>query len=1284
MKWGSALALTAVMLVDSIGILPTGGYESVHKVGAAGTEWNSEMWDGSKANSVGKKTTQAILNGENIQILDTSEGGVLSIGEGSYLELPVDLLEGVKDGFTITYKVKPDKDCSKEANVFQSNISGYKTGDEYWKDAPELAWKVGGEYVSYVGGRVINGVYHNNATYNNGVGSDDKNYAEPNGHKTRYKAETTALLNDKWNDVRISVSKTGVTMVVNGKQQTIKAKDSSFQLQSNLQYLFSNLNMQGEKQAWIQEYVFSSIGGSVYANAEEFKGLVDDVTVYKRALEQEQLLALPEDADYKWTFEKNTLEASDTASYVSDLTKYDHEISLEKMEALSTVSPDGKTEICIWRDGQNQYYYSVTRDNKVMIESSLIGIVLDEGNLSQGLTCDVENTQITQIDEQYSNISGKKSISYDKCNERKIRFSNGDASMDFVIRAYDDGFAYRYENVCAANASELTVKQEKSEFILSDKASTWAFPLNGTYEGEFVKRNHKTLVSTQERFSTPVLAKMEDYWILFSEANVFNNKGDYCSSALETKKGSKHLSWTFGDARDPANESTGDLDSPGHIQIQKVTTRNGFSTPWRAAIISNNLNTFYNSDMIANLNPKPDESLYADTSWIKPGKVAWSWWAEDEAQGDYNKHVEYIDFAAKNGWEYVCLDVGWNAFEERLPELCAYAKSKGVGIFVWINYRDMKTHKQVDDKFEKWAQAGAVGIKADYFESDEQQVLEIMDYAAQKSAKEKLMILYHGCVRPAGEYRSYPNVLSMEAVQGEEWHKWFAYPTAQNCLLYPFTRNILGSMDYTPAATKIGAAGTTYGFSMAQTIVYESGLQHFANAASLYKKYNGLSLLNHIPTIWSESQILDGFPGKYVTVLRKNQEDYFIGAMTVDSRQLKLSLDFLGEGKYNAYIYRDNKDGSGLTVTKTTVTRQGNIEETLLKNGGVAIMLTKKEININVADSQEADSPDYTYYEAESKNNTMMGTVGISTAVFCSGAQKVGFIGLGAKNRLTFEQISVPEDGWYDLRLYYCTAQTRKVYIQVNANKQYELGNLNSGSFTKPKMANIKVQLKKGMNSICFYNNAAYAPDMDRIAVSKKALPDSSSTNKPNHTTNKDNITTGKKIRPSKVTIRKNTASNQKAIYIKKGRKITLKAIVKPAKAINSITWKSTKPLIASVKNGKVKAKKAGTTYIQLKELKGKKIYAQVKLVVQKKEVKTKKIKAAKKVYTVKRKKSITIKTNIKPVNSTAAISFKVKDKKIAKVDSETGVVTGKKKGTTKCTIKTNDGKRFIVKIKVK
>lgn len=1211
MKWGSALVLTAVMLVDSIGGLPSQKFESVHTAVAAETESQSYLWDGSKANSVGKKTTQAILNGENIQVLDTEEGGVLSIKGDSYLELPSDLFEGAKDGFTIAYKVKPDADCSQEANVFQSNISGYKTGDEYWKDAPELAWKVGGEYVSYVGGRVINGIYHNNATYNNGVGNDDKNYAEPNGHKTRYKAETTALSKDKWNDVRISVSKNGVTMVVNGRQQTLKTKDNSFQLQSNLEYLFCNLNIQGEKQAWIQEYVFSSIGGSVYANEAGFHGLVDDVTVYERALSQEQLLALPEEADYKWTFEKNTLEPSDTANYVSDLTKYDGEISLEKAEALSTVSPDEKTEVCIWRDEQNKYYYSVTRDTKVIIESSQIGLGLSQGNLSQGLICDEENSQVTQIDEQYNNISGKKAVSYNKCNERKIRFSNGEASMDFVIRAYDDGFAYRYENVSAAQGTELTVTDEKSEFVLSDKAFTWAFPLNGTYEGEFVKRNNKTLVSTEARFSTPVLANIEDYWILFSEANVFNNvfqdNVDYCSSALETKKGSKHLSWTFGDARDLAHESTGDLDSPGHIQIQQVTTRNGFSTPWRAAIISNNLNSFYNSDMIANLNPKMDETLFADTSWIKPGKVAWSWWAEDEAQGDYEKHVEYIDFAAQNGWEYVCLDVGWIAFENRLSELCDYAKSKGVGIFVWINYRDMKTHAQVDEKFEKWAKAGAVGIKADYFESDEQHVLEIMDYAAKKSAKEKLMILYHGCVRPAGEYRTYPNVLSMEAVQGEEWHKWFAYPTAQNCLLYPFTRNILGSMDYTPAATKIGAAGTTYGFSMAQTIVYESGLQHFANAASLYKKYNGLSLLNNMPTIWSESQILEGYPGKYVTVLRKNQEDYFVGAMTIDSRQLKLSLDFLGDGEYYAYIYTDNEDGSGLTVTKKTVSSQGNIEETLLEKGGAAIMITKKEINLNVADNQETDSNDYIYYEAESKNNRLTGTAGVSTAVFCSGAQKVGFIGLGAANRLTFEQISVPADGWYDLRLYYCTAQTRKVYIQVNANKQYELGNLNSGSFTKPKMASVRVQLKKGVNSICFYNNAAYGPDIDRIAVSKKAVSDDSGTKKPNQTTDNDKKTPQKNITPAKVTIQKNTASNQKAIYIKKGRKITLKAVVKPAKASSQITWKSTKPLVASVKNGKVKAKKAGTTYIQVTALNGRKVYAKVKLVVTKKAIKTKK-----------------------------------------------------------------------------
>ena len=751
---------------------------------------------------------------------------------------------------------------------------------------------------------------------------------------------------------------------------------------------------------------------------------------------------------------------------------------------LATLSPDKNTKVSILKDESGKFYYSVTDHNKVIVENSTIGMELAQGDLSKNLVYDNNSKTNTEINETYETITGWSKTAINHCNETSFQLKNDNGSFTFTVRAYDDGIAYKYTDVKAGNSENLTVKDEKSEIVFPKTAVTWGFQLNGTYEGEYIERDGAKLEALSQKISTPMLAKVEDYYVLVTEAEVFNIDGQYGSSALKTESGSINLKWSFGLARDK-NEPADELTSPAHSDIKEITTVNGFRTPWRVMVISEDLDEFTGSNLISNLNPEEDKDLYADKDYIKPGKVAWSWWSEGDSQGDYSKHVEYIDFAAENNWEYVCLDAGWRAFENRLEQLCSYGKEKGVGIFVWINYKDIKDEKTTDELFKKWHDAGVVGIKTDYFESDEPSVLKVMENTAKISAKNKLMILYHGCIRPGGEYRTYPNILTTEAVQGEEWHKWFAFPTVKNCLMYTFTRNICGSMDYTPVGTKVGSNDATYGFGIGQTVVYESALQHFAYAASSYKKYNGLSFLNNIPVTWDKSKLIEGCPGEYVTIARKNGENWYIGTMTLESRNAKVDLDFLDEGTYNAYIYGDNETGTKLTVTQKQVTKQDSLELTLLANGGAGVIITKDTIDITIGSNDEFNSPDYDYYEAESGNNTLNGTAVKASSAFCSGGQKVGYVGNGAANTLTFNNIEVAETGKYTMRLYYCSGENRKVIITVNGEKEYTLENLNSGDYVHPDMAELEVQLNEGENTITLSQPDYYAPDIDMIAIKK-------------------------------------------------------------------------------------------------------------------------------------------------------------------------------------------------------
>ena len=1086
-----ALAMSAVFAVPTLVYAAADKSSDSNPLRAAADLPVLSDWSDVKVKSSGTNTTEAVLTEQGISVVYDAElqKNVLKLdGDAGYLELPSDVWKNAKDGFTVSLSVKPDSSADAAANIFQTNLSGYGTGDTFWRDAPEISLNAGGTIRVYVGGRTINGVYSPSATYNNGAAGDDKSFAEPGGHKTRSTGTTSAFPVTEWSDVVLSVSKEELHIYVNGTEAAITETDAGADISSALEYLFGDYEG-GER--ILDDYVNSSIGNSVYNNVKGFAGLVSDIRIYDKALSASEAKSLPSGAAYIWDFETETLEYN-AEEYVPDLTKYMGETELTEVTELATVSPDGNNLMQVWKDAAGKFYYSVTEGDTVVIESSAIGMVLEEADLSAGLSLQAGSVETREFNETYETITGAAATADNHYTETKFTLANAKGSFDFIIRVFDDGAAYRYENVTAGSGASVTVTQENSEYVLQPKAYTWAFNLNGTYEGEYVRRTGSQLNALTARLSTPLLANQGNYWILFTEANVFNNsvggKADYCSSALRTEKGSQSLIWSFGDERDPAHESTGDLDSPGHIQITKVETRNGFATPWRVAVISDDFEEFCTSSIVSDLNPEPDADLFADTSWIKPGKVAWSWWAEDAEQGNYDKHIEYIDFAAENGWEYVCLDVGWRAFEDRLPELCKYAESKGVGIFVWVNYRDIKDLDTMETLFSKWKAAGAVGLKTDYFESDAQDVLDVMEAAAICSAKNKLMILYHGCIRPAGEYRTYPNILSTEAVQGEEWHKWFEYPTVQNCLIYPFTRNLLGSMDYTPVATKVGSNESTYGFGLAMTVVYESALQHFAYPVSVYKYYNGLSFLNNLSTTWEESKLIEGYPGEYITYARRNGENWYIGSMTAKARNIGVALDFLGTGTYHAYIYKDNEDGSQLLIEQKDVTSADTLSFDLLDAGGVAVLVTKDTIDTTVAESEDMNNPNYTYYEAESSNNTLEGAAVKASSAFCSGGQKVGYVGLGAANTLTFNKITVEETGTYELLLYYCCGENRKVTLTVNGDTTYEMEQLNSGDYVHPAVARIVIALQAGENTIRFSNNTYYAPDIDRIAISKNIV----------------------------------------------------------------------------------------------------------------------------------------------------------------------------------------------------
>ena len=300
-------------------------------------------WQGVGIKSSGSKTDAAVITNRGASVVyDDSEGKnvlLLERGDG-YLELPVSVFDGVTNGYTVALRVRPGEGAQAGSKLFQANISGYGTGDVQWHDAPEMSLSLGGEMRMYVGGRTINGVYSDSATYNNGGAGDDKAYAEPGGHKTRYSAKGTVVgqqtLCDegKWADIVLVVSSESVSLYVNGEELTLSetTEGGSGDISSTLEYLFGAYDG-GEN--LIGKYAYTSVGNGVYSDIPNFVGAVSEMRVYHRALTADEADKLPDGAEFVWDFDSADIVTEQGDGESSDLTKYNGDVDVKENTALA-------------------------------------------------------------------------------------------------------------------------------------------------------------------------------------------------------------------------------------------------------------------------------------------------------------------------------------------------------------------------------------------------------------------------------------------------------------------------------------------------------------------------------------------------------------------------------------------------------------------------------------------------------------------------------------------------------------------------------------------------------------------------------------------------------------------------------------------------------------------------------------------------------------------------------------------------------------------------------------
>lgn len=611
-------------------------------------------------------------------------------------------------------------------------------------------------------------------------------------------------------------------------------------------------------------------------------------------------------------------------------------------------SPNGKIMVNLQSTTEKSWFLSVDYSDGEHIcnlfPSIRIGLKRSDADFDNRLET-VATTDIVTIHEDYTTLHGKKSRCINSGNERSVTFRNPYGNeMIVVVRAYNDGIAFRYE-FPREKAQTVVMQDEYTTYEIPVSADRWMQRFVTSYEGEFP---HEKGNITQGEWGYPSLLKVdrEDCWALISEADIDRN---YCATKLSNSSNADCYKLTFPSVTD--GNSKGDVNP---------TISLPWKSPWRVVIIGH-LNDIVSSTLVEDVS-KPCK--LNDTEWIQPGVASWVYWAYNHGTKDYKTVCRYVDLAADMGWPYVLFDWEWDEMSNggNLEDAVNYAKSKGIKSWIWLNSggdhnrvsatpRDrLITHQSRVETFRWLSELGVCGVKVDFFESDKQHMMNYYLDILEDAASFKLMVNFHGSTVPRGWSRTYPHLMSMEAVFGAEQYNNGSRMTeiaAQLNTTLPFTRNVVGPMDYTPVAftNSQHPHKTSYAHELALSVIFESGMQHMADRPEGFYALPEAAkdFLRHVPAAWDNTTLIDGYPGENVVLRRDKGDTIYIAGLNGTNKKYisQLNLDFLPESfLYKILLIGDGAENNQMNICYTIINER-DMSQTYLPMGGFAARITK-------------------------------------------------------------------------------------------------------------------------------------------------------------------------------------------------------------------------------------------------------------------------------------------------------------------------------------------------------
>jgi alpha-glucosidase len=626
---------------------------------------------------------------------------------------------------------------------------------------------------------------------------------------------------------------------------------------------------------------------------------------------------------------------------------------------VSVTSPDGHIVVQIAQNDAGQLTYAVSRKNAPVIAPSPLRVNLKEGDLS---SVDVRNVMPKVVDQKRRLVATKAAEARDYFAELTLNVSPRSGVLthfQWIVRAYDDGVAFRYLVPAGAGLTTLSVRGEDTEFGFASDFDCTGFNVgrfNSSHEGEF-DPVRASRIREHNTYDLPLVCRAGANAFAIAEANLVDYGGLYLRGRGDGKLGVQ--------ARNSPR-----LDDSKLIAKADIGPA-GAGSPWRVIMLGDTLGNLIESNLIGNLNPDPS----FDTSWIKAGKTAWDWWSgpylPPPAKGgtDMPTLQKYIDFAGKSGFEYMMIDEGWclnsghggsapadadvtkTKADIDMPGLVAYAAKRKVGLWLWVQWSLLD--RQMDEALAQYQKWGIKGIKVDFMDRNDQQMVDYYHRLMRKAAERHILVDMHGAYPPAGLNRTYPNYLTQEGVMGAEYNKWSRRVTATHNVSLAFTRMLLGPLDYTPGGFRNRTPATfevvnsppqvqtTRGHGLGMFVVYESPFQMVSDSPDVYENAPGFDFLRMVPTTWDETRFIAGDIDQYVVVARRKGADWYVGAMSNEqARSVKVPLAFLGAGKFKAKVWQDGNAPTDVTTTERTVSAADALELSLAPSGGAAIRIS--------------------------------------------------------------------------------------------------------------------------------------------------------------------------------------------------------------------------------------------------------------------------------------------------------------------------------------------------------